>query len=391
MDVFARYSSRVVLVAAVLAAGCVEQLPPLEGTTSLQIDVISPTSTGDANNRLPDSARTITLTATAIDAQGLVDTDFEGTLDVYAHYLGSLTPELGSQPLAQVPAVDGRTGEFTIELPIVYGPTFLWVEDAGGDEPTLATGTSDVLFYRDPFLEDLSRPLDESALDALERSPLEQKQIGVTQSRYGDNGKLVVTGVYAQGYTVSDVECQDATGTPPCTTGAYDHVFVFSFSRAEIEGGGVVQQGHFVDQVGGAVSEFNGLTEIGFPQTFISDKTAHDESIPQPIVIQADFLNVNKIEMERAEAALVAIDNAVVCPLDEDFDTFSQWKLDLGNGCDDSVNVISTGVAADFDPAAFTGQTLPRVVGTLRPINTAGGNFNVWIIFPRTSSDITLP
>ena len=75
---------------------------------------------------------------------------------------------------------------------------------------------------------------------------------------------------------------------------------------------------------------------------------------------------------------------------DDDYETFSQWKLDVGNGCNnDAINVITKGVAPEFDPAAHVRQVLPRVVGTLRPINI--GNFNVWIVFPRDSSDLVLP
>ena len=53
------------------------------------------------------------------------------------------------------------------------------------------------------------------------------------------------------------------------------------------------------------------------------------------------------------------------------------------------VNVITTGQVNDFSPAEYVGQTLPRVVGTLRPVNI--GSFDVWIIYPRTAEDLTLP
>ena len=94
--------------------------------------------------------------------------------------------------------------------------------------------------------------------------------------------------------------------------------------------------------------------------------------------------------------ALVAVEDAVVCPLDEDFDTFGQWKLDVGGGCPpearqgDYVNVITKGQVNDFVPADHVGETLPRVVGTLRPVNAAG-DFNVWILYPRSIDDIGLP
>ena len=78
-----------------------------------------------------------------------------------------------------------------------------------------------------------------------------------------------------------------------------------------------------------------------------------------------------------------------MCELDDDYETYSQWKLDLGNGCGDAVNVITTGQVNDFSPADHVGQTLPRVMGTLRPVNI--GSFDVWIIYPRTAEDLTLP
>ena len=100
---------------------------------------------------------------------------------------------------------------------------------------------------------------------------------------------------------------------------------------------------------------------------------------------------VKPVQMERVEAALIAVDNATVCPLDDDFNTFSQWKLDVGKGCDEPINVISKGVVPDFNPGDYNGQVLPRVVGTLRPVNVAGGAFNVWIMFPRDSGDVVIP
>jgi hypothetical protein len=385
-------SSRAWLTGALLVlGGCVEELPPIEGTTSLQIEVISPADLGSEEARLPDADRAVVVNIRALDADNELDTSFNNTVSYYAQFLGSLTPALG-EPLGTVSLQNGVADNVSLQLPPVFGPTFLWVEDAEGSAPTYATGTSPTMFYRDPFLEDISRPADEMALDALFASPLESKQVVVNASRHGANGRLVVTGSFAQGYTVSDVECADADGTPPCTTGPYDSVFVFSFSRPENEFGTTIFAGQFIDSVGGAISEFNGLTEVGFPTTTASDTADHSASLPEPVLIEANFLTSQTIELERVEAALVAVENATLCPLGEAFETFNQWSLDLGNGCDteDSVAAISAGVVPEFDPTQFVGQVLPRVVGTLRPVNIDSG-FNVWIIHPRGMSDITLP
>jgi len=388
MDGFARYSSSLLLLLAP-ALGCVEELPPIEGTTSLRVVVTSPADLGSRDQRLPDDARDIVVSITAVDAAGNDDTGFSGQVDFYAQHLGSLSPALGSgATLATINLTGGKANDVAIELPTVYGPTFLWAENARGAAPTYATGTSETMWFRDPWISDISRPVDEMSLTALERSPLEEKQVVVHTSRYGDRGRLVATGAYAQGYTLSDVECADANGTPPCTTGDYDHVYIYSFSRPEAHDGKPIRTGQVIAEVNGGVSEFNGLTEVGFPRTVVTDDAADPARVPEPVVIQPGWLDT-KIEMERVESGLVAIEDAELCPLDEDFETYGQWKLDVGKGCRDAINIITTGQVAEFDPEPHVGETLPRVVGTLRPVNI--GSFHVWIVYPRAIDDITLP
>ena len=212
MGAFARCSSRapiLLLGCATLTAGCVEELAPIEGTQSLRVELTSPVELGSAEEPLDESVREVAATVTAIDHDNLTDADFAGLIDIYVHFLGGLTPEIGTfDRLAQVQLVDG-VGTVTVDLPPVFGPTFLWAQhsDSDGDgfddpDATYATGTSPTLWFRQPYLADVSRPEDEEALDALERSALTDKHINVVASRYGDRGRLVVTGVYAQGYTL---------------------------------------------------------------------------------------------------------------------------------------------------------------------------------------------
>lgn len=397
MDGSVRYSSSRIAaaLAAILGTGaCVEEIPPIEETSSLRVQLLSPADLGTEEAPMPDSVTTVNVFVTAVDANGEDDLEFNGRLDVFVYYLGSLTPSLQSgRNWTVVELTDGRSGNVDIELPRLFGQAYLWFEHHQGDSPTYATGTSPRFWYRYPYLADVSRPDDEGALDAMEASPLEHKQMDVRGSRYGDAGRIVVTGIYSQGYTVSDVECRDAAGTPPCVTGDYDHLYVYSYSRPEDHAGRLLQVGHVLDRVTGAVSEFNGLTEVSFPEGYASDNTVHVEMLPEPVVIQPEWLS-SRIEMERAESGLVALEDATLCPLDDDWDTYSQWKLDIGNGCNrDAINIITKGQVPDFDPLnyvpAHEGQTIPRVVGTLRPINI--GSFNVWLVYPRNIDDLTLP
>ncbi|HUQ07408.1 MAG TPA: hypothetical protein VM261_33175 [Kofleriaceae bacterium] len=376
------------LLLLTLLTGCVENLPPLDEITSLRVELAMPVDPGTKELRLPDTVTSAQIVVTAIDSRGEV-ADLDGPVKVYAQFLGTLTPTLGSaQPLATVMLTDGVSQPSTVMLPRVYGPTVLWVEDdrEGG---TFPTGTSPVLWFRDPYISDISTPRDPMALDALESSPLELKQVTVTGSRYGANGRLVVTGTYAQGYSLSDTMCADASGTPPCVAGDYDHILIFSFSRPRDEKGRNISAGQFTSGFSGGVQEFNGLTEIGFPQSFVAEEdpvSVNEARIPAPAVVLPSWLT-NVIEFEKHESGLIQVNGGTVCPLDMDYTTYKQWKLDIGRGCGQAINVITTGVA-EFDPATREGMALTRVVGVLRPVNI--GTFNVWIIYPRTGADLTL-
>jgi len=365
--------------------GCVDTLPPLDEITSLRVELLAPTDPGTKDNRLPDTVTSAQIKVTAIDSRGEV-ADLDGPVQVYAQFLGTLTPTLGSAtPLATITLVDGVSGPATVMLPPVYGPKVLSVEDgrAGGTYPT---GPSPTLWVRDPFIADIQTPDDEMALDALSASPLELKQVRVSASRHGARGRLVVSGTYAQGYSLTDVQCADDNGTPPCTVGSYDSILIFSFSRPKDEHGENIVAGEFMDGFTGGVQEFNGLTEVGFPQSFNTVTTADPARIPAPAVVDATWLT-NTIEFERNESGLIQVDGATVCPLDDDYATYKQWKVDIGRGCGSAINVITTGVA-EFDPATHEGMPLTRVVGILRPVSI--GSFNVWIMYPRSSADLTL-
>jgi hypothetical protein len=376
------------LALAALGGGCVEDEAGISGVQSLRVALTAPASPGSEAMRLPDTLRQVSLDISSIDASGELDSTLSGDLDVHVQFLGSLTPALDSPvPLTRLRMTSGRAAG-TVTLPPVFGPTVLWVEHSSGADATYATGTSPKLWFRDPTISDISTPSDELGLGALASSPLELKQVRVASSRYGERGRLIVTSVYSQGYTVSDVQCQDAAGTPPCTAAFYDHVTIFTFGAPRDERGNEIKVGMIIPGFTGGVTEFNGLTELGFPQTFArsGEPEITPARLPEPRVLELSWFT-QRIEFERIESGLLKVNNVKVCPLDDDYTTFKQWKLDVGRGCSgDVINVVTAGVV-DFDPAGKAGMTLGSVVGALRPINI--GSFNVWIIYPRSNQDIT--
>jgi hypothetical protein len=297
-----------------------------------------------------------------------------------------------------------------VEHAVVFGPTTVWIDNGSGVGPNYVpgtiTGVTPELWFPDPFVKDLQTPTKEDALNALTDEPLENKQIAVNASRYGTNGKLIVNAVFAQGYTVADCNC----ATTPCTTQDYDYIEVFSFSAPRAQNGQVLVVGNEIAAFNGGLTEFEGLTEVGFPQSdaVLDDNgelpAPHPELLPPPIKFKPSWFtgqfsmtdhDTGTINFERNEANVIEIDDVVVCDIDSDFADHQQWKIDptkVGGDCSgrgDVLNVVTTGLST-IDPASLVGKTLPRVVGSLRPLNFGGGNNSVWLVFPRSTDDLTL-
>lgn len=402
----------VLLAAAAALVACTDTRAPITGTQSIKVELVSPADPGSIDNRLPDTARAVTFKLTAIGPDDQPDTSFHNTLQVYVQYLGTLTPYFGSTPFATVNMTNG-TGTLTATLPPVFGPTTVWFDDGADSGATYATGVSPTLWYRDPYIADIQMPASEGAVNALTDSPLENKNVDVRITRYGANGCLLVTSLFSQGYTLADVKCAGPSCAPPCTvqpqpalasapggTGGigYDFIEVFSYSAPLDQLHRFLNEGSVIDGFAGGISNFDGLIEVGFPQTFVTDNT-HVCTACEPPAIKIDASGststdwfTNPINFKRAQAALVEIDNVKVCDLDSDFTTFKQWKVDpsgVGGNCLGNRRVINviTSQSTDLDPQTLVGKTLPSIKGILRPIMLPG--FDVWIIYPRSMADIT--
>ena len=223
-------------------------------------------------------------------------------------------------------------------------------------------------------------------------------------STHGSDGFLVVTSVFAQGYTLADVSCTGPNNTAPCTAGSYDYVQVFSYSAAQDQNLNYLAEGEVIDGFAGGVSEFDGDTEIGFPQTFVFSATPRiDKTLePPPAVWNSTWFLPQTdgtggiMQFERNEGGLIEFDNAKVCSdiaTSSDYVTYQQWDFDptgVGGDCSGNKNMISVVTAGvlTVDPTTLAGDSLTKIVGVLRPINI--GSFNVWIIYPRSDADLVV-
>jgi hypothetical protein len=195
------------------------------------------------------------------------------------------------------------------------------------------------------------------------------------------------------------VNCASA----PCVSMPYDFVEVFSFSAPVDQNALFISEGQVITGFAGGISEFDGLTEIGFPQTFVAPGAPQIDKTQEPPnqvmnmsmgMLDLSWFSTNKINFERYEAAAIEVDNGVVCPLGADYVTYKQWTIDpagVGDatacGGKNLINIITAGVI-DLDPGTLVGKKVPKIVGILRPVNI--GTFNVWIIYPRSPADVTL-
>jgi len=383
---------RIVLLTALVGA-CTTTDPPITGTTSLQITLVSPTNPGDIDHRLDAAAHDVTVDVQALDANGKNDDAYTKQISVYVHFLGTLSPYLDQPPVATFNVTNGKAMGQHLTLPNVFGPTTIWFDDHAATDATYATGISPTLWYRDPFIRDIQTPSSEMGVDAYAAAPLDGKNISVNSSVHGAAGELVVTSVFAQGYTVADVLCA-SPDTPPCVANSYDYVEVFSFSAPADQQVRFLSEGQVISGFAGGISQFNGLTEIGFPQSFAPETIVVNKALEPPaVVIDNTWFTTNKINFERNESGAIEVDGGVVCPLDADYTTYKQWKVDpagVGDatacGGNNVINVITAGVV-DLDPGTLVGKKVSKLVGILRPVNI--GSFNVWLIYPRSAADIT--
>ena len=190
--------------------------------------------------------------------------------------------------------MDGAARDVSRRIPVAFGPTTIWVEDVrraadgtiectgpypplGGaaDSCSFASGSSVTIHYRNPYLDEVQEPFDRNLPSATHLTLLQGKSVYVDHPRDIDS-LLVVTGAYAQAFTVTDI-------SPSAQARGFNHIYVFSFSRAKRNDGTAVAAGDIVIEcpdgacngyLAGGVKEFVGFTELDFPIYDVNPPTA---------------------------------------------------------------------------------------------------------------------
>lgn len=330
--------------------------------------------------------------------------------------------------------VDGHAGGIEVGLLGVFGKVFLWAEDIGyvphpagsvaacddgldndgdgmidadGDpgcfdwtddseaSPSLASGTSPPIYYRNPILAEVQGRGKESPY---------QGEVVTT-----DSGDMVVTRVSRDGMYVTDYS--DA--------GGHNHMFVYNFNTPA-----GVRVCDRLFSLSGTVGEFYGFTELNFPSWDLNPwyEVKGACPLPEPTVITASELSSNDV-MEAWESALVRVRDVTVSDFTvdcdhngdgevdfEDFDTgacstececrdaceqdayctelnqyleYGQWAVSVGG---QKLWVVTRETIPGFDPfAPGHAKELVSITGTLRNLRFLRP---AWILEPRCPQDL---
>jgi len=356
-----------ILILAVVAAAACQREIAVDDPGPLSFDVrIVDGGTGTEGEPLPFSHTpfTLTLDVDAIDRDGTAATWFAGQLHLRVEPRGKLAEE---QP-EWFEMAGGAARGVPVSLYDVHNVTNIWVESVGTDEApgNYATGLSQEIWAANPTIRNVQEVTPDPSLHTWETSALKGDFVLIDLT----GRTAVVTGVTNDGCYVTDT-------TEPGI--AYSSIYVYNFSRPEVE------VGDLVVSLAGTVDEFFGFTELSFP----SWKAEGTAVVPAPTVI--DAVNVDDGDaLEQYESALVEVQDVLVCPLGDGFYTYGQWTVlvDPAGTCGGTtgmINVVSAFAVADFDPEEHVGETLPFVRGNLRYHSSAAPP---WMIYVRSEEDI---
>ena len=369
------------VVFAFHTASCERELDSnLEGPMSFRVNIMQG-DRGERENPRVFSADPVTyrLNIYAMTEASNVDSGFTRYVHLNAGPTGRICAEQDTSRLKKVglgwyvQVVNGVAENVPVRVEGLHGRSHIWIEDTGTDEQpgSYSTGLSEPIWSANPTIRNLQET-DHPSTNAL---------FGDFVEIDAEARSLVVTGITNDGFYVTD-ESEVAD--------IYNALYVYSFSRP-----GDLEEGDVLGQLSGISDEFYGFTELSFPSWHV---VGHGAQLPPAVVVTAEMVEDDDL-MERYESRFAVVENVFVCPLDEDYEVYGQWKGLIGYddmpmpgteefmaACakkDGVITVVSSVSAPDFDPSEYAGTPIDAIYGNLR--------FHVsarWMIYPRDEEDI---
>lgn len=201
----------------------------------------------------------------------------------------------GSMTMPQCSNGIDDNGDGTIDFPADPG---CFAPDDDDEKPgTLATGTSDILYFQKPRVADIRGVAENNGT----ATAFPHEQVSLDTGYHSDTNTydfdVVVTRIASDGFYITDVQDQNARG--------YASVFAFTFSAPTR-----LATCDRLRSLNGTASDFFGFTEIGFPtytvEYYNPSAPARPCLVPEPRVLAAGELG-NLQVLFKYTAALVRV------------------------------------------------------------------------------------
>lgn len=350
-----------------------------------ELDPTKPPNLGKPDAPVSNDQKFYLVNVEAMGNDGETYTPYEGTANVYVMFNGTVSPPRNAltEPAQKLPFRGGKAC-LKFNMPPAFNKTAIWVEDSGPErkEGSWAIGATEAIYRQAPTIADIQRTTSSDTA-----SPLALKQVII---KGGSNGRpLVVTSVTQSSFTVTDLGTQNDDYR-------WGSLLIFTFSKPT-----GVRVGQKVMNVAGALSEFNGLTELNFPSWEFEDRRSDFSLVPPPHEIKITSTQDNDLvkvldRMEPYESALVQAKNWVICDLDvATFKKYGQWRVaypskSACNSDTQTLSIITNQTVPSYDLEklqGLAGKTVCSIKGILSHVIPTR-NINLWMITPRDAEDV---
>lgn len=282
--------------------------------------------------------------------------------------------------------------------PAIFGRLTLNIEDPVSQ----AAGATPPIFFPNPTISRLVKPLNLGATNATYCSPFLGRQI-IVDGTAMPTGKLIVSSLFQNALAISDTSAPE-----------YGSIYVFTFSRPPTS----FAKGRIVDRFAGAVAKFNGMTQVANP-TLDPGSEVRTDLLPPYVELDATrrptptVTSAENQWLTRYIAAPVRI-TGVVCETTKDQTRSDNWikyntvvlnqtgdgSAESVSGCGGvnsssyvpptrfSVQFPGKGVG-DFDPAIQAGKEV-TITGMLQNSASKSGKTLYWTVSVRDQTDVCL-
>jgi len=312
----------------------------------------------------------------------------------------SVTPTGDPTVLKSIGMRGGKVAgeQLPLNLPAVFGRIAINLEEP----QSRALGSTPAIYFPNPTIARLMKPLDVTAGNASYCSPYLSRQV-IIDSTATPQGKLVVSSLFQSGLAVSDTSSPD-----------YGSMYVFTFSQPSPQ----IQIGSVLERLSGAIAKFNGMTQLGNP-VLVQAGMFRPDLVPAPIELDAARrptggpTSANNQWLTKYIAAPVRV-TGIVCEVVEDSARASNWtkyntvtinqvdtdkksstgcggvnpSFDGGLGTRFSVQLPGKGFGG-FDPIQYAGQEA-TFVGMLQNGASKSGKTLFWTAVVRRTADVCL-